>query len=123
MAEIIKTTFQLKRGTAARWKELNLVLNPGEPGFVIDENRLKIGNGSTPWNELPYVGEGSVVNASTHYEFPSVGRENVIYKAETEKKIYQWNPITFQYEVLGDTGSGEILDITLINGGNANGIS
>jgi hypothetical protein len=69
------------------------------------------------------VGEGSVVNASTHYEFPSVGRENVIYKAETEKKIYQWNPITFQYEVLGDTGSGEILDITLINGGNANGIS
>lgn len=57
-ATIVKTTFQLKRGSAARWEELNLILAAGEPGFEVDTNRLKIGNGETPWNELPYIGGG-----------------------------------------------------------------
>lgn len=58
MATVIKTTFKLKRGTSAKWKELNLVLEAGEPGFEIDTNSLKIGNGYTPWNELPYIATG-----------------------------------------------------------------
>jgi hypothetical protein len=29
------------------------------------------------------------MNAETHFDFPSVGDTNVIYKAEKEKKIYQ----------------------------------
>ena len=57
MADVIKTTFQVKRGTAARWEELNLILNPGEPGFEMDTFKLKIGNGSTPWKELPYLND------------------------------------------------------------------
>ena len=57
MADVIKTTFQVKRGTAARWEELNPILNPGEPGFEMDTFKLKIGNGSTPWKELPYVND------------------------------------------------------------------
>jgi hypothetical protein len=113
-------TIQFKRGTAARWAELNLVLEAGQPGFVTDENRLKIGDGITPWKELPYVGESSVVNAETHYDFPSVGRVNVIYKAESEKKIYQWNPIGPKYEVIGLTEiTGDLADIEVIHGGNA----
>ena len=59
MATVIKTTFKLKRGTSAKWQELNLVLEAGEPGFEIDTNSLKIGNGYTPWNELPYIATGS----------------------------------------------------------------
>lgn len=55
MADVIKTTFQVKRGIAARWEELNPILNPGEPGFEMDTFKLKIGNGSTPWKELPYI--------------------------------------------------------------------
>ena len=113
---------QLKRGTAARWRELNLILAAGEPGFVTDEYRFKIGDGKTDWNNLPYIGENSVFNANTHYDFPSIGRENVIYKAESEKKIYQWNTIELKYEILGITNV-DVLDITLINGGNANGIN
>lgn len=42
MAQVINTTFKLKRGTAARWIEVNPILEAGEPGFVLDENRLKI---------------------------------------------------------------------------------
>ena len=113
---------QLKRGTASRWKELNPILAAGEPGFVLDENKLKIGDGSTVWNDLPYIGESSVVNANTHYDFPSIGREDVIYKAESEKKIYQWNSEALKYEVISETEPSGTLDINLIDGGNASNV-
>ena len=113
-------TIQFKRGTAARWAELNLTLEAGQPGFVTDENRLKIGDGVTAWNDLPYIGEASVVNAQTHYDFPSTGRVNVIYKAEAEKSIYQWNPTGLMYELIGSTEiSGDLSDVEIIHGGNA----
>lgn len=111
---------QFKRGLASRWKELNVVLEPGQPGFVTDENRLKIGDGVTPWNDLPYIGESSVVNAQTHLDFPSMGRPNVIYKAEAEKCIYQWNAAAYKYELLGSTEiSGDLSNIEIIHGGYA----
>ena len=55
MAEIYKATFQLRRGSAEVWKMNNPILKRGEPGFVIDENKLKIGDGVTPWNDLKYI--------------------------------------------------------------------
>jgi hypothetical protein len=111
---------QFKRGAASRWKELNVILEAGQPGFVTDENRLKIGDGLTAWNDLPYVGEASVVNVQTHYDFPNIGRENVIYKAEAEKSIYQWNAAALKYELLGSTEiSGDLSNIQIIHGGNA----
>jgi hypothetical protein len=110
----------LKRGVADRWAELNPTLEAGQPGFVTDENRLKIGDGVTAWNDLPYIGEASVVNVQSHSDFPSVGRVNVIYKAEAEKCIYQWNPTKLQYELLGSTEiSGDLSNIQVIHGGNA----
>lgn len=120
MSTTVNVTFQFKKGTAARWKEVNPVLAESEPGFVIDENRLKIGDGVTAWNDLPYMGENSVFNASTHYDFPSIGRVNVIYKAESEKKIYQWNSVSLKYETIQSTDDiGSLDDIELIHGGHA----
>lgn len=113
---------QLKRATAARWQEVNPVLAVGEPGFVMDENRFKIGDGTTAWDNLPYIGESEVFNAQTHYDFPSIGRVNTIYKAESEQQVYQWNSTKLTYEPL-NVSSGSVLDINLINGGNANGNS
>ena len=120
MSTTVNVTFQFKKGTAARWNEVNPVLAESEPGFVTDENRLKIGDGITAWKDLPYMGESSVVNANTHYDFPSIGRANVIYKAETEKKIYQWNSTDLKYEIISSTDeSGSLIDIELIHGGHA----
>lgn len=98
MADLI----QLKRGSLASWERLNPILNPGEPGFVKDgqaPNILKIGDGSTSWNDLPYVGS-SVFNAATHTGFPITGKAGIIYKAENEGSLYQWNPISSSYERL-----------------------
>ena len=55
---------QLKRGTAERWYTVNPILAIGEPGFVYDDNKLKIGDGVTPWNELPYIGGSTDEGAS-----------------------------------------------------------
>ena len=52
--EIYRTIFQLKRGTADRWKELNPILEAGEPGFELDTGKLKIGNGRDDWKTLEY---------------------------------------------------------------------
>lgn len=101
MATVYNTTFQLRRGKASAWEKNNPILARGEPGFVIDENRLKIGDGSTPWIELDYIGENSIQNFDTHEDFPSSGRENQIYKAEKEKALYQWNAESQTYEPLG----------------------
>lgn len=118
MATVVNTTFKLKRGTAARWAEVNPILEQGEPGFVYDSNKLKIGDGVTPWNDLPYIeGKSEVENYSTSQDFPVIGDPTVIYKASDELSLYQFNYDTFTYEKLSD---GRGLDtITLINGGNA----
>ncbi len=46
---------RLKRGTAAQWSASNPTLLSGETGFESDTVKLKIGDGVTPWNLLPYV--------------------------------------------------------------------
>lgn len=122
MAEVLRTTFQLRRGKEAAWKKNNPILASGEPGYVLDKNALKIGDGVTAWNDLNYVGGqgGGVYNANTHYEFPSIGSTDMIYKAEDERKIYQWNPDLLKYEVLSEIEI-TIQDLEIIHGGNANG--
>lgn len=118
MGAVINTTFKLKRGTAARWAEVNPILEQGEPGFVYDFNKLKIGDGITPWNDLPYIeGKSEVQNYYIREEFPVIGDPTVIYKASAELSLYQFNADTYEYEKLSD-GRG-IEDIEIINGGNA----
>ena len=114
---VIKTVFQFRRGKSTEWESVNPVLREGEPAYATDIKRHKIGDGVTAWNDLPYVeGDEFVVNAQTHYEFPSIGKVNVIYKAEAEKQIYQWNPAELKYETLG---VGGMSDIEIIDGGRA----
>jgi hypothetical protein len=50
MADII----QWRRGTAAQWTSANPVLASGEMGLETDTNQAKAGDGTTPWNSLPY---------------------------------------------------------------------
>ena len=46
---------QIKRDNASIWASVNPTLSDGEFGFERDTNLLKIGNGATPWNNLPYI--------------------------------------------------------------------
>jgi hypothetical protein len=48
-------TIRLRRGTDAQWTLANPILSSGEPAYVTDLNQFKIGDGVTPWTELPYT--------------------------------------------------------------------
>lgn len=100
MAEVIMHTYKLRRGTLAEWERINPILDQGEPGFAYDYNVFKIGDGFTPWNALPSINSGSIFNALTRNDFPRVGKVDIIYKAQEEVALYQWNDIIKNYELL-----------------------
>jgi len=52
----INAKILLRRDTASSWSIINPVLAQGEPGFETDTEKLKIGDGVTPWNDLGYIG-------------------------------------------------------------------
>jgi hypothetical protein len=58
----VVTQIQIRRGTAAEWTSTNPTLASGEQGFETDTGKMKIGNGSTAWNSLAYIGAGTVTS-------------------------------------------------------------
>ena len=57
MAEkTIKTKIQLRNDLAATWNSKNPVLLKGEMGVETDTRKIKIGDGTTAWKALSYVG-------------------------------------------------------------------
>lgn len=53
---------QVRRGTTARWIEVNPILANGEIGFETDTLRIKFGNAVDAWVDLPYATTGDVAN-------------------------------------------------------------
>ena len=51
-----RVTIQLRRDTNARWVDADPILLEGEPSYVTDTKRVKVGDGTTPWSKLPFVG-------------------------------------------------------------------
>jgi hypothetical protein len=46
---------QLRRDTQANWERVNPILEDGEPGLDITQNKIKYGDGSSTWTELAYA--------------------------------------------------------------------
>ena len=44
---------------ASKWTAENPILQLGEVGYETDTNKLKVGDGVTKWNDLPYAGDGT----------------------------------------------------------------
>lgn len=88
MADVV--TIKLKRGLNEAWERVNPVLKQGEPGFVIDTNRLKVGDGQTAWKDLPYVGAQSYVARDSYFNFPSIGQNNMFYVDLSNSAVYIW---------------------------------
>lgn len=51
----VNTTIKIRKGTESEWQSSNPILASGEPGYVTNTNRFKIGDGSTNWNSLSYA--------------------------------------------------------------------
>lgn len=68
MANVIK----LKRGKSTSWIKKNMILEPGEVGVELDTHQIKVGDGKTRWNDLPYVGNTAVVDKNEYSSSPAV---------------------------------------------------
>lgn len=56
---------EFRRGTPQQWAQTNPVLALGEPGYEIGTQLMKIGNGTTAWEDLPYVQLNSALFVSS----------------------------------------------------------
>ena len=56
MAKELNTRIQLKHGLAASWTERNPVLLAGEIGIETDTLKMKVGDGTSNWKALGYLG-------------------------------------------------------------------
>lgn len=63
------TKIQLRRDTAANWSTNNPTPSAGEPCFETDTGKLKIGDGSTAYNDLAYQGDGDSLVKSVDSNF------------------------------------------------------
>lgn len=101
----LKTKVTLRNDTAENWElHKDVVLLRGEVGIVIDENAMKIGDGVTAWENLPYFGgaeahhfevESDEALAQISTEDLEVGDTAVVKKTISGDKIsytaYVWN--------------------------------
>ena len=85
---------QLRRGEAALWTSANPILAEGEAGLEVDTGKLKFGNGTDAWADLPYftAGGGAVdsVNGQTGVvvlDAGDVGLGNVDNTSDADKII------------------------------------
>lgn len=89
---------RLRRDTSSDWSFYNPVLSSGEPGVELDTNRIKVGNGITEWNDLPYllanvsglqlsIGDGNFTaiqwDISERLNFRGSGDTSVLFNDET----------------------------------------
>lgn len=67
----VTARLSIRRGTKDVWESENTVLLEGEPGWELDTERLKIGDGVSPWVDLNYFkfgdseASGSVIHDSS----------------------------------------------------------
>jgi len=60
---------QVRSATASAWANTNPILAEREIAYDITKNAIKIGNGSSRWNSLPYITAGTIMEDDTTYDF------------------------------------------------------
>ena len=63
---------QQRRDTAANWTSNNPVLAAGEIGFETDTLKTKVGNGSSAWTSLSYIGTSTGLTTTVSSTTPVV---------------------------------------------------
>ncbi len=91
-----KDLIQVRRDTASNWSTVNPVLAAGELGFETNTGKLKVGNGTSPWNSLPY-GSGAITVSDSAPASPNSGDQ--WFESDSGKLFVYYD--NFWVEVLG----------------------
>ena len=60
---------QVRSATANAWANANPILTEREIAYDITKNAIKIGDGTSRWNSLPYLTAGTIMEDDTTYDF------------------------------------------------------
>ena len=105
----IKTRIQLKNDTEAHWSlAVNFVPKEGEVIIYSADDthpfsRLKVGDGETTVNNLPFIDANSINNlilVETYNDLPSTGDVNYKYIVVRTTTVYEWDQIQENYNAL-----------------------
>lgn len=89
----------------------------GDPGKSAYEIAVDNGFIGTEQEWLDSLAAEAVSNYATHYDFPNIGKENMVYIATEENRIYRWSSADTKYFCVG----ADYSEISIIEGGDANG--
>jgi hypothetical protein len=84
--------FELRRNTTVSWANSTFILLPGEPGVDTNTGQMKIGDGVHVWNDLPYVGSGSVPG-STGPTGPAGPVQSIGFDGGNAASVYSIGPV------------------------------
>ena len=105
---------QLKRGKQETWEKQNPTLAYGEPGYEKETGKLKIGNGITAWNELPYLTNGGGSADVSYFGVPYESAEAVYDISAVQDgglKMYIFSNSVGKYDAVV-RGTGEMCNYT-----------
>jgi len=127
---------QIRRDTLANWTSNNPVLSSGETAFVLDENKFKVGNGSSVFTDLPYLDsrESEKLKTSRVIQLSGDVSGSVTFDGSASVNIsteIQPDSVALGSDTTGDyvsrisasgeglslTGSGESASVTISNTG------
>lgn len=101
----VQTKIQVRRDTASNWTSTNPTLASGEFGFETDTSKLKIGNGSTLWTALSYVGSsgGGLTVSTTAPVSPTEG--DMWFDSDTAKTYVYYDSYWVEVGNVGGTAT------------------
>ncbi len=107
----VQTLIQIRRGTASEWTAVNSpngpTLSAGEIGFDTTNKKIKIGDGTTAWASLDYIG----ASATSEEIMDIVGGAQGIFGASGVGIDYQDSNNKLYVSVTG-VGLSQVNDIT-----------
>lgn len=58
---------RVRRGQSSEWQASNIALDQGEIGMDLTAKRMKVGDGFTSWNDLPYIDDAGLDSIRAEY--------------------------------------------------------
>ena len=112
----LKVTFLIRRDTASNWAFVNPTLELAEPGLETDTQKMKFGDGSSAWVDLPYTStavrtdtEAGWTSANPTLLLGEPGLETDTNKLKYGNGVDAWEDLPY-FTLLPDEGTtGQIL--------------
>lgn len=92
------TRIQVRRGTGAAWTTSNPTLDIGEFGYNTTTTQLKIGDGTTTWNDLDYIVNDASLETSLgdYIEIVDKGAANGVAELNSSSNVLTTTAVVFE---------------------------